>query len=214
MDPSKWFGQLNKKNGGDGRNHTIYDIHSSKCYSELGSYDRPDSGTPRRTFERTPYGKEKIVSVKANKPSITLDRAVEYGVVISVKKKLCQLSYKAAADQLYRREISKVLEPYGKEYPEVDGNWELVDKLIAEAVANIKAEKKAAAAAKKAARECTEDNKSRLFESMLCNESIIRRYIYYCRDCSLEYTGGGEKPKPCPRCGKENNIFYVDETDW
>lgn len=149
MDPSKWFGQLS---GSDGRNHTIYDIHSSKCYSELGSYDRPDSGTPRKTFERTPYSREKIVSVKANKPSITLDKAVEYGVIISVKKKLCRLSYNAAADKLYRKEIYKVLEPYGKEYPEVGGNWELVDKLIAEAVANIKAEKKAAAAAKKAAR--------------------------------------------------------------
>ncbi|MBQ2396726.1 MAG: hypothetical protein II304_06720 [Bacteroidales bacterium] len=214
MDPSKWFGQLNKKNGGDGRNHTIYDIHSSKCYSELGSYDRPDSGTPRRTFERTPYGKEKIVSVKANKPSITLDRAVEYGVIISVKKKLCQLSYKAAADQLYRREINKVLEPYGKEYPEVDGNWELVDKLVAEAVANIKAEKKAAAAAKKAAREGVEDSKSHLFESILCNESIIRRYLYYCKDCHREYYAGSEEPKPCPSCGKENNISYVEKTYW
>lgn len=149
MDPSKWFGQLKKKNGGDGLNHSIYDIRSKNCYSDLGSYDRPDSGTPRKTFERTPYGKEKIVSVKANKPSISLGKAVEYGVIISIKKKLCQLSYKAAADQLYRREINKVLEPYGKEYPEVGDNWELVDKLIAEAVANIKAEKKAAAAAKK-----------------------------------------------------------------
>jgi hypothetical protein len=195
MDPSKWFGQLS---GSDGRNHTIYDIHSSKCYSELGSYDRPDSGTPRKTFERTPYGREKIVSVKANKPSITLDKAVEYGVIISIKKKLCQLSYKAAADQLYRREIYKVLEPYGKEYPEVDGNWELVDKLIAEAVANIKAEKKAAAAAKKAARENIDDDESRLFESMLekphrCNRCghLISEIEYedfegYCEECAME----------------------------
>ena len=195
MDPSKWFGQLS---GSDGRNHTIYDIHSSKCYSELGSYDRPDSGTPRKTFERTPYGREKIVSVKANKPSITIDKAVTYGVTISVKKKLCQLSYKAAADQLYRREISKVLEPYGKEYPEVDGNWELVDKLIAEAVANIKAEKKAAAAAKKAAREGVDDDKSRLFESMLekphlCNRCghLISEIEYedfagYCEECAMD----------------------------
>lgn len=204
MDPSKWFGQLSKKNGGDGHNHTIYDIHSNKCYSELGSYDRPDSGTPRRTFERTPYGNEKIVSVKANKPSITLDKAVTYGVTISVKKKLCQLSYKAAADQLYRREIYKVLEPYGKkdgystEYPEVDGNWELVDKLIAEAVANIKAEKKAAAAAKKATRESVDDDKSRLFESLLekthrCNKcgELISEIEYedfsgYCECCAME----------------------------
>jgi hypothetical protein len=195
MDPSKWFGQLS---GSDGRNHTIYDIHSSKCYSELGSYDRPDSGTPRKTFERTPYGREKIVSVKANKPSITLDKAVEYGVIISIKKKLCQLPYKAAADQLYRREIYKVLEPYGKEYPEVDGNWELVDKLIAEAVANIKAEKKAAAAAKKAARENIDDDESRLFESMLekphrCNRCghLISEIEYedfegYCEECAME----------------------------
>lgn len=203
MDPSKWFGQLSKKNGGDGHNHTIYDIHSNKCYSELGSYDRPDSGTPRKTFERTPYGNEKIVSVKANKPSITLDKAVTYGVTISVKKKLCQLSYKAAADQLYRREIYKVLEPYGKkdgystEYPEVDGNWELVDKLIAEAVANIKAEKKAAAAAKKAARESVDDDKSRLFESMLgnhccnrCGGPISEReyedFAGYCEECAMD----------------------------
>lgn len=168
MDPSKWFGQLS---GSDGRNHAIYDVHSSSSYSDLGSYDRPDSGTPRKTFERTPYSHEKIVSVKANEPDIDLGEAVEYGVTISIKKKLCRLSYKAAADRLYRKEISKVLEPYGKKdgyntkYPEVGDNWELVDKLIAEAVANIKAEKKAAAAAKRAARESIGDNKSRLFES-------------------------------------------------
>lgn len=196
MDPSKWFGQLKKKSGGDGLNHSIYDIRSKSCYSDLGSYDRPDSGTPRRTFERTPYGKEKIISVKANKPSITLGRAVEYGVIISVKKKLCRLSYKAAADQLYRREINKVLEPYGKEYPEVDGNWELVDKLVAEAVANIKAEKKAAAVAKKAAREGVEDSKSRLFESMIenhccnkCGSPISEReyedFSGYCEECAM-----------------------------
>lgn len=170
MDPSKWFGQLS---GSDGRNHAIYDIHSSSSYSDLGSYDRPDSGTPRKTFERTPYSNEKIVSVKANKPDIDLGKAVEYGVTISIKKKLCRLSYKAAADQLYRREIYKVLEPYGKkvdyrtEYPEVGDNWELVDKLVAEAVENIKAEKKAAAAAKRAARESVDDNKSRLFEDLI-----------------------------------------------
>ena len=167
MDPSKWFGQLS---GSDGRNHAIYDIHSSSSYSDLGSYDSPDSGTPRKTFERTPYSHEKIVSVKANKPDIDLGEAVEYGVTISIKKKLCRLSYKAAADRLYRKEISKVLEPYGKKdgyntkYPEVGDNWELVDKLVAEAVANIKAEKKAAAAAKRAARESIGDNKARLFE--------------------------------------------------
>lgn len=160
MDPSKWFGQLNKKNGGDGLNHSIYDIYSRSCYSELGSYDRPDNGTtPRETFERTPYKDEKIVSVQVNKSDIDLGKAVEYGVMISIKKKLCRLSNKAAADRLYRREIEKVLEPYGKKegystkYPEVGDNWELVDKLIAEAVANIKAKKKAAAAAKRAARE-------------------------------------------------------------
>lgn len=198
MDPSKWFGQLKKKSGGDELNHSIYDIHSKSCYSELGSYDRPDSGTPRKTFERTPYHNEKIVSVKANKPSIDIGKAVEYGVIISVKKKLCRLSYKAAADQLYRREINKVLEPYGKEYPEVDGNWELVDKLVAEAVANIKAEKKAAAAAKKAARESVDDDKSRLFESMLekphrCNRCghLISEIEYedfsgYCECCAME----------------------------
>lgn len=173
MDPSKWFGQLSKKNGGDGYNHSIYDIHSRSCYSDLGSYDRPDYGTPRETFERTPYRDEKIVSVQANKPSIDLGTAVEYGVTISIKKKLCRLSWKAAADQLYRREINKVLEPYGKkvdyrtEYPEVGDNWELVDKLVAEAVENIKAEKKAAAAAKRAAREGIDDNKSRFFESLI-----------------------------------------------
>ena len=167
MDPSKWFGQLS---GSDGRNHAIYDIHSSSSYSDLGSYYSPDSGTPRKTFERTPYSNEKIISVKANKPDIDLGKAVEYGVTISIKKKLCSLSYKAAADRLYRKEISKVLEPYGKKdgyktkYPEVGDNWELVDKLVAEAVANIKAEKKAAAAAKRAARESIDDNKSRLFE--------------------------------------------------
>lgn len=83
-----------------------------------------------------------------------------------------------------------------------------------EAVANIKAEKKAAAAAKKAARESVDDDKSRLFESMLCNESIIRRYLYYCKDCSLEYYAGSEEPKPCPRCGKENKILEVEETYW
>lgn len=170
MDPSKWFGQLS---GSDGRNHTIYDIHSSSSYSYLGSYDSPDSGTPRKTFERTPYCNEKIISVKANKPDIDLGEAVEYGVTISIKKKLCSLSYKAAADRLYRKEISKVLEPYGKKdgyntkYPEVGDNWELVDKLVAEAVANIKAEKKAAAAAKRAARESIDDNKSHLFESLI-----------------------------------------------
>ena len=173
MDPSKWFGQLKKKNGGDGYNHSIYDIHSKSCYSDLGSYDRPDDGTPREVFERTPYRDEKIVSVQANKPSIDLGTAVKYGVTISIKKKLCSLSYKAAADQLYRREIYKVLEPYGKkvdyhtEYPEVGDNWELVDKLVAEAVENIKAEKKAAAAAKRAARESVDDNKSRLFEDLI-----------------------------------------------
>lgn len=64
MDPSKWFGQLKKKNGGDGYNHSIYDIHSKSCYSDLGSYDRPDDGTPREVFERTPYRDEKIVSVQ------------------------------------------------------------------------------------------------------------------------------------------------------
>lgn len=221
MDPSKWFGQLSGSN--DGRNHSIYDIRSKSCYSELGSYDREDDDwypTPRAVFKKTPYGEQKIVKVQANKPSITLDKAVTYGVTISVKKKLCQLSYKAAADQLYRREIYKVLEPYEKkdgystEYPEVDGNWELVDKLIAEAVANIKAEKKAAAAAKRAARESVGDDKSRLFESMLCNESIIRRYLYYCKDCSLEYYAGSEEPQPCPRCGKENKILEVQETYW
>ena len=170
MDPSKWFGQLS---GSDGRNHAIYDIHSSSSYSDLGSYDSPDSGTPRKTFERTPYSNEKIISVKANKPDIDLGEAVEYGVTISIKKKLCSLSYKAAADRLYRKEISKVLESYGKKdgyntkYPEVGDNWELVDKLVSEAVANIKAEKKAAAAAKRAAREGTEDNKARLFESLI-----------------------------------------------
>ena len=173
MDPSKWFGQLSKKNGGDGYNHSIYDIHSRSCYSDLGSYDRPDYGTPRETFERTPYRDEKIVSVQANKPSIDLGTAVEYGVTISIKKKLCRLSWKAAADQLYRREINKVLEPYGKkvdyrtEYPEVGDNWELVDKLVAEAVENIKAEKKAAAAAKRAAREGITEDKARLFECII-----------------------------------------------
>ena len=178
MDPAKWFGQLSNRNGGDGYNHSIYDIKSSKCYSELGKYDRPDYGTPRETFERTPYKDQKIVKVQANKPEITLDTAVTAGVTISVKKKLCMLSYKAAADQLYRREIAKVLEPYGKkegyrtEYPKVDGNWELVDKLVAEAVENIKAEKKAAAAAKRAAREGIDENKARLFESLInMNES-------------------------------------------
>ena len=174
MDPSKWFGQLNKKNGGDGLNHSIYDIYSRSCYSELGSYDHPDNGTtPRETFERTPYKDEKIVSVQVNKSDIDLGKAVEYGVIISIKKKLCRLSNKAAADRLYRREIEKVLEPYGKKegystkYPEVGDNWELVDKLITEAVANIKAEKKAAAAAKRAAREGIDDSKSRLFESLI-----------------------------------------------
>lgn len=204
MDPSKWFGQLKKKSGGDGLNHSIYDIHSKSCYSELGSYDRPDSGTPRKTFERTPYHNEKIVKVQANKPSIDISKAVEYGVIISIKKKLCRLSFKAAADQLYRKEIHKVLEPYGKkdgyrtEYPEVGDNWELVDKLIAEAVANIKAEKKAAAAAKKAARESVDDDKSRLFESMLekphrCNRCghLISEIEYedfsgYCECCAME----------------------------
>ena len=83
-----------------------------------------------------------------------------------------------------------------------------------EAVANIKAEKKAAAAAKKAARESVDDDKSRLFESMLCNESIIRRYLYYCKDCHREYYAGSDEPKPCPCCGKENNISYVEETYW
>ena len=174
MEPSIWFGQLNKKNGGDGLNHSVYDIHSKSSYCELARYDSPYCEvTPREIFERTPYSKEKIVSVKANKPDIDLGEAVEYGVTISIKKKLCRLSYKAAADRLYRREIEKVLEPYGKKdgystkYPEVGENWELVDKLVAEAVDNIKAEKKAAAAAKRAAREGIDDSKSRLFENLI-----------------------------------------------
>lgn len=205
MDPSKWFGQLSGSN--DGYNHSIYDIRSKSCYSDLGSYDCPDSGTPRDEFKSTPYGEQKIVKVQANKPKIDLCKAVTYGVTISIKKKLCQLSYKAAADQLYRREIYKVLEPYEKingyrtEYPEVDGNWELVDKLIAEAVENIKAAKKAAAAAKRAARESVDDDKSRLFENLLerpekphrCNKcgSLISEVEYedfsgYCECCAME----------------------------
>ena len=60
---------------------------------------------------------------------------------------------------MYRKEINNVLWSYGKKdgyytiNPEVGDNWELVDKLVAEAVKNIKSEKKAAAAAKRAARE-------------------------------------------------------------
>ena len=159
MDPSKWFGRLSKKNDGDGLNHSIYDIHSRSSYSDLGSYDSPDYGTtPREIFEKTPYRDEKIVSVKSNKPDIDFGEAVEYGVVIFIKKKLCNLSYNTASDRLYRREIEKVLEPYGKEvdysieYPKVGDNWELIDKLVAEAVKNIKTEKKVSAMAKRASR--------------------------------------------------------------
>lgn len=46
------------------------------------------------------------------------------------------------------------------------------------------------------------------------NESIIRRYLYYCRDCSLSYYAGSDEPKPCPCCGKENKILEVEETYW
>ena len=60
---------------------------------------------------------------------------------------------------MYRKEINNVLESYGKKdgrytkYLEVGDNWEYIDNLVAEVVKNIKAKKKAAAAAKRAARE-------------------------------------------------------------
>ena len=157
MDPSKWFGQLSEKSGGDGLNHSIYNIHSKSNYSDLGSYYNPDCGTtPREVFEKTPYN-GKIVSVKANKPNIDISEAVEYGVIVSIKKKLCRLPYKE--EEMYRKEINNVLESYGKKdgyytkYPEVGDNWEYIDNIVAEVVKNIKAKKKAAAAAKRAARE-------------------------------------------------------------
>lgn len=62
-------------------------------------------------------------------------------------------------EEMYRKEINKVLEYYGKKdgyytkYPEVGDNWEYIDNIVAEVVKNIKAKKKAAAAAKRAARE-------------------------------------------------------------
>ena len=60
---------------------------------------------------------------------------------------------------MYRKEINKVLESYGKKdgyytiNPEVGDNWEYIDSIVAEVVKNIKAKKKAAAAAKREARE-------------------------------------------------------------
>ena len=157
MDPSKWFGQLSEKSGGDGLNHSIYNIYSKSNYSDIGSYDNPDCGTtPRDVFEKTPYN-GKIVSVKANKPNIDISEAVEYGVIVSIKKKLCRLPYKE--EEMYRKEINKVLESYGKKdgyytiNPEAGDNWEYIDNIVAEVVKNIKAKKKAAAAAKRAARE-------------------------------------------------------------
>ena len=60
---------------------------------------------------------------------------------------------------MYRKEINNVLWYYGKKdghytkYPEIGDNWEYIDNLVAEVVKNIKAKKKAAAAAKRAARE-------------------------------------------------------------
>ena len=172
MDPSKWFGQLCNRRHGDGHNHSIYDIHSKNCYSELGKYDSEDCSwhpTPRDRFESTPYGDQKIIKVQANKPSIDLDTAVTYGVTVAMKKKLCKLSWKAAADCLIRDEINKATKPYGKkdsdgyrtEYPNVESesDWELVDKLVDETVENIKIAKKAAAEERRAARNA-------LYESM------------------------------------------------
>lgn len=180
MDPSKWFGQLSNRKGGDGYNHSIYDIHSKSCYSDLGKYDREDddwASSPRDIFKNTPYGDQKIVNVQANKPHIDLDTAVTYGVTVAMKKKLCHLSWKAAADCLIRSEINKTTKPYGKkdpdgyrtEYPNVEStsDWELVDKLVDETVANIKAAKKAAAAAKKAG---LHESKEELFESLLSED--------------------------------------------
>ena len=62
-------------------------------------------------------------------------------------------------EDTYRKEINNVLEYYGKKdghytkYSEVGDNWEYIDNIVAEVVKNIKAKKKAAAAAKRAARE-------------------------------------------------------------
>lgn len=58
---------------------------------------------------------------------------------------------------MYRKEIDNVLKSYGKKdgrytkYPEVGDNWRYIGNIVAEVVKNIKAKKKAAAAAKRAA---------------------------------------------------------------
>lgn len=46
------------------------------------------------------------------------------------------------------------------------------------------------------------------------NESIIRTYEFYCKDCRREYTGPSKEPAPCPCCGKVNDNCYVHEVHW
>lgn len=183
MDPSRWFANANSKRRDDGYNHCFYPNGKSH-YSELGSYN--DLEGDDKYWPQTPMGLirkyyeeeyEKIVKVETNKKHIDLEEAVTYGVCAVIKKKpLVKLSYKAAADRLIRDEIAKVCEPYGTKesyrtvYPNVwdmkDG-FELVDKLADDCVKNIKAAKKAAAAARKAAKEGIEMTKNQLFESIL-----------------------------------------------
>lgn len=160
MDPSLWFGNANRQPG-DGYNHSFFPGGTSH-YATVSWEKGPEGVSPKDLIEQY-YPNEKVTSILSNKKKIGLDEAVLHAVCNILKGGyLVKLSHKAQADRDLRHAVAAACQPWAKtrdtyytDYPNVwdlDDGWSLVEDLAKACVESIKAEKKARAAAKRAAK--------------------------------------------------------------